>query len=59
MNFNVKQTFFKKLGRKIRRSSMNVKHKSSVFVREKIWWTITCSKSTLKTLEQGVKYVQR
>ena len=32
---------------------MHVKHKSLIFVMEK------CSKSTLKTLEQGVKYVQR
>ena len=40
---------------------MYVKHKSLIFVMKKKqnWITITCSKSTLKTLEQGVKYVQR
>ena len=33
--------------------------KSWMFVVEKnTLWAITCSKSTLKTLEQGVKYVQ-
>ena len=33
--WNVKETFFKKLGRKIRRFSMHVKHKPLVFVMEK------------------------
>ena len=38
---------------------MHIKHKSLVFVLEKTTqWTIICSKSTLKALEQGVKYVQ-
>ena len=35
MNFSVKQTFFKKLSRKIWRFAMHVKHKSLVFVMEK------------------------
>ena len=57
MNVNVKQTFFKKLRRKIQRFSMDLKHKSLIFeVGKTTLWT-TCSKSTLKTLEQGVKYV--
>ena len=57
MNVNVKQTFFKKLRRKIQRFSMDLKHKSLIFVVGKTTLWTTCSKSTLKTLEQGVKYV--
>ena len=37
---------------------MYVKHKSLIFVMGKKLVNNTCSKSTLKALEQGVKYVQ-
>ena len=53
MNFNVKQAFFKKISRKIRRFSMHVKHKSLIFVVGKCYPV-----NTLKALEQGVKSVQ-
>ena len=35
MNFNVKQTFFKRLSRKKLRFSLHVKHKSLIFVMKK------------------------
>ena len=53
-----KQSFFKKLRRKI--TFQCKKHKIFDVNSEKktTLWTITCSKPTLKILEQSVKYVE-
>ena len=36
----------------------HVKHKNICSEKKTTQWTIICSKLTLKTLDQGVKYVQ-
>ena len=54
-----KQPLFKKFRRKIRFLMQKNIKPLMVVVGTTALWTITHSKSSLKTLEQGVKYVQR
>ena len=51
-------TVKKKLWLQIQNNVVKIRTKTVIGLTTSIWLTFTCSKSTIKSLEKGVKYVQ-